>query len=72
MTKQDSVSIRTFILSTLTVAAIGIGIFEGFNRLGNALVPHPLWFIPATIAGVSFIWCFHEPITDMYKRLFKE
>ena len=72
MDKQDSVSIRVFITSTLTVCIIAIGIFEGYTRFGNALMPHPIWVIPAVFSGGGFIWAFHQPITDIYKRLFKE
>ncbi len=72
MNEQNSVSKGTFLLSTLTITAIAIGISVGFYRLGNALRPHPIWIIPATIAGVSFILCFHDIITDIYRRLFRE
>lgn len=69
---NETVSLRTTILSILTLVAIAIDIYEGLRRLAIALSPNPIMLLPVLIASAGFIGIFYQPIVKMYKKLFKE
>lgn len=72
MTNNKTTSKKVTIASILTLILISVLLYEGVRQLVIRLTDNPVGLFPALIIGMASIWILHQPIINIFKKLFKD